>query len=243
MNIDVYTSAGTKKGTVTLPSSVFEAPIRPGLVHQAVMRVQRSRRHPIAHAKRRSEVAGSTKKAYQQKHTGRARRGSVRSPLLRGGGKSFGPRSDQNFTRDMPRAMRRQALLSSLSMQAKEGAIVGLESYPDAVKTKDAHAMLKKLPVTLGRMILVVTPTANKALILSTRNIPKVRTIAASYLNPEDVLGAHRIVFLVDALKVTEETFARKNARLERIPEESSGEQVKKSKITKKPKKVSSPKA
>lgn len=205
MKIDVYTATGTKKGSADLPASVFEAPVNEGLMHQAVMRQQGNRRHSIAHVKGRGEVQGSTKKLFAQKGTGRARRGSVRAPLLRGGGKAFGPRNKASFSKDMPRKMRQAALRSCLSLQAKGGVILGLEGYPNDVKTKKFAELLGKMPVGVGRSILVVLPESHLELQLSARNIPGVKTVQASYLSPEDVLNAHHIVFMVDALKKVEE--------------------------------------
>ncbi|PJA67408.1 50S ribosomal protein L4 [Candidatus Peregrinibacteria bacterium CG_4_9_14_3_um_filter_49_12] len=219
MKIDVYTATGTKKGTVDLPSSLFEAPINEGLMHQAVVRQQSNRRHAIAHAKSRGEVRGSTRKLFAQKGTGRARRGSVRSPLLRGGGKAFGPSSDANFTKDMPRSMRRAALKSCLSLQAKNNCILGLESYPEEIQTKKFMDMLAKMPVEIGRKILFVLPDSHLQMQLSARNIPNVKTILAGYLNPQDVLNAHHIIFMVDALKKAEEVFgARSKEQAESSP-------------------------
>ncbi|HLD63324.1 MAG TPA: 50S ribosomal protein L4 [Candidatus Peribacteraceae bacterium] len=210
MTIDVFTATGTKKGTLTLPKSLFEAPIRMGLMHQAVIMQQSNRRRPIAHAKTRGEVQGSTRKLYKQKGTGRARRGAIRAPLLRGGGKTFGPRSNANFIKEMPKRMRHAALASCLSLQAKQQAIIGLEQYEGAKKTKTLHQLLSKLPVTLGRRILFVTPSRNESLFYSSRNIPGVKAITANYLNPEDVMNARNIIFVADALKVAEETFGPK---------------------------------
>ncbi|MBI3336594.1 50S ribosomal protein L4 [Candidatus Peregrinibacteria bacterium] len=210
MKIDVYSLTGAKTGTLELPSSLFEAPINQGLMHQSLILQQSNRRRPVAHAKRRSEVKGSTRKLYQQKGTGRARRGDIRSPLLRGGGKSFGPRKDRNFHKDMPKGMRRSALRSCLSWQAKNGVIIGLESGTLTGKTKETHALLKKLPIELGRSILFVLPQRDDLWARSTRNIPRVKTLIASYLNPEDVLKAHRLIFLTDAIKKAEEIFGKK---------------------------------
>ncbi|TSC97000.1 MAG: LSU ribosomal protein L4P [Candidatus Peregrinibacteria bacterium Greene1014_49] len=216
MKIDVYTATGSKNGSLDLPAALFEAAINQGLMHQAVVRQQSNRRHPIAHAKNRGEVIGSTKKLYAQKGTGRARRGPARSPLLKGGGKAFGPRSDRNYHKDMPKTMRRVALLSALSMQAKQGSIMGLENYPENVKTKDAAAVLQKMPVELGRRILIVTPARHRGIALSTRNLPNVRAITAAYLNPEDVLGARHIIFFVDAIAEAEKIFGGERDRPER---------------------------
>jgi large subunit ribosomal protein L4 len=209
MTITLFSSDGTKKGTLELPASIFEAPIKRGLMHQAVVRLQSNRRAPVAHAKTRAEVEGSTRKLYAQKGTGRARRGSVRSPLLRGGGKAFGPRKARNFQKDMPRAMRRAALLSSLSLQAKQGRIIGLESYPETIKTKPFAALLKKLSIDLGRRTLIVLAADHKALESSSRNIPGVRTTTLSSLNPLDVLQSRHVIFLRDAVAKAEELFGK----------------------------------
>lgn len=212
MKIDVYALTGAKKGTLELPSSLFEAPINQGLMHQSLMLQQSNRRRSVAHVKRRSEVKGSTRKLYQQKGTGRARRGSIRSPLLRGGGKSFGPRKDRNFHKDMPKAMRHCAIRSCLSWQAKNGVIVGLESGTLTGKTKETHALLSKLPVEIGRKIVLVLPKKDDTWTRSARNIPRVKTIIASYLNIEDVLGAHRLIFLEGAIQKAEEVFGKKSS-------------------------------
>lgn len=207
MKIDLYTATGTKKGSLELPAALFEAPVNKGLMHLALMRQQSNRRMPIAHVKTRGEIVGTTKKAYAQKHTGRARRGALRSPTVRGGGKTFGPRNEANFRKDMPKKMRRAALFSCLSLRAKEGAIVGLENYPEDAKTKNFVTLLKKLPLQIGRRIVVVTAGRHEKLELAARNVPMLKTIFAQYLNPEDVLQARTIIFLADAVKAAEETF------------------------------------
>tara|TARA_B100001964_G_C14131979_1_gene553337 strand:- start:754 stop:1176 length:423 start_codon:yes stop_codon:yes gene_type:complete len=100
-------------------------------------------------------------------------------------------------------------------MQAQNKKIIGLENYPDTIKTKDMMKLLEKLPVDIGRKILFVTPQNHKALTLSVSNIPKVKVIQAGGLNAEDVLGAWHIVFVVDALKVVEELFSTKEKKQE----------------------------
>lgn len=228
MTIDVYTITGTKKGTATLPTELFEAPVNEGLMHQALVRQQNNRRHAIAHVKSRGEVRGSTAKLFRQKGTGRARRGSVRAPLLRGGGKAFGPRNKASYAKDMPRKMRRQALFSGLSLQAKNKSVVGLEGMPTEVKTKKLSDMLSKMPVEIGRRILVVLPEVNVQMMLSLRNIPNVKVVTAQYLNVEDVLNAKYIVFHVDALKVAEDTFVASGAKVTKKTEKSDAPASKK---------------
>jgi len=109
--------------------------------------------------------------------------------------------------------MRRTALFSCLSAQAKNNIIIGLEKYEGEVKTKTMNELLNKLPVDLGRKILIVTPEKNEAASLSAKNIPNVKVITAAYLNPVDFLGSRHIIFLVDAIKKAEEVFGEKNPR------------------------------
>lgn len=236
MTIDVYTSTGVKKGTVELPSALFGAPISTGLMHQAVMQQQGNRRAAIAHTKTRSEIRGSTRKISPQKGTGRARRGPVRSPLLKGGNKAFGPRNVANFTKNMPHSMRRAALLSSLSYQAKRGVIVGLENYPETVKTKQAYTLLQKLPVSIGRPILFVLPERQNGLMLSVRNIPRVKTLIVNYLNPEDILHASHVIFLTEALQKAEQIFTAKKQRVSQEIHAKAHEEKKEEKDSTKPK-------
>jgi large subunit ribosomal protein L4 len=239
MTIDVYTSAGQKKGTLALPPSLFESIINKGLIHQAVIMQQSNRRGPIAHAKTRGEVVGSTKKMFAQKGTGRARRGPIRSPLLRGGGKAFGPRNDSNFIKNMPKNMRHAALRACLSLQAKQGAIIGLESYPETIKTKTMTELLKKMPVEMGRRILFVIPGKHEALWLSSRNIPRTKVVMASYLNPEDIVNAKHVIFLGGAIEKADEVFgSKKEKKISDSSETASEETPKKTaarKTTKKP--------
>lgn len=240
MTIDIFTSAGQKKGTMELPMELFGQPVNQGLIHQALVRQQSNRRAPIAHAKNRHEVAGSTRKIIQQKHTGNARRGSIRSPLLRGGGKAFGPRNEANFMKDMPRSMRRAALYSSLSYQAKQGTIVGLESYPDTIKTKTLVELLGKMDMKEMRKILLVIPAKHHALHMSCRNLRSVKTVLVGYINPEDIVGARKIVFVGDSIEKAVEMFTKKGTKIVKVPEQkkpaaAKAVNIKRSKTAKKP--------
>ncbi len=209
MTIDLYSSSGTKKGTLELPAVLFGGFVNMDLMHQAVLLQQSNRRYPIAHVKTRAEVRGSTRKISAQKGSGRARRGSIRSPLLKGGGKAFGPRNDANFTRNMPKNMRHAALVSCLTQQAKNSAILGLEDYPETIKTKALHTLLQKLPVQIGRRILFVVPERHNSLWMSARNIPRVKVITAPYLNPEDVLLSRSIIFVGDSIEKAAAMFGK----------------------------------
>jgi len=221
MKVDLYSSSGEQKGQVDLPSSLFGVKVRPGLMHLAVTVQLQSRRRPVAHTLSRGEVRGSTRKLYAQKHTGRARRGAASSPLLRGGGRAFADHSERTFTRTLPREERRQALLSCLSAKATQGRILVLQDYPDAVKTKEFASVYRKLPVPHGRMVLLVLGGDHRGLTLSSRNVPGVTTLSARYLNPYDVLRAHALVFLQDALVVAEEVFGRRKPKKPKSPTSS----------------------
>jgi large subunit ribosomal protein L4 len=210
MQIDIYSSGGEKKKSMELPASLFGAEVNFGLMHQAVVMQQSNRRQSPAHVRTRGEVWGSTKKLFEQKHTGRARRGDIRSPSLRGGGKTFGPRNDKNYVKDMPQSMRHAALRSCLTQQANNGIIVGLESYPTTIKTKAAATLLTKLPIKLQKRVLFVLDGKHEGLQKSVKNIPSVKCVYAAYLNPEDILKARSIVFLVDAFKTAETVFGKK---------------------------------
>ena len=230
MNIPLFTSTGTQKGEKALPASLFGAEVNKGLIHLALIRQQSNRRNPIAHTLTRAEISGSNRKLYAQKGTGRARRGTVRSPLLRGGSKSFGPKNNANFEKGMPKTMRKVALRSCLSLRAqKEGVYLALESYSEtALKTKDFLALLKKLPVTLGRRIIIVTPEKHQGVYLSCRNIPGVKLLQAAYLNPEDVLGATNIVFVADAIERAEKLFGSDSASVKEVASDEEGSPAKK---------------
>ena len=227
MPAKVFTATGESKGTLALPETLFAAPINWGLMHQLLVLQQSNRRQSAAHVKTRGEVQGSTKKLYAQKHTGQARRGAVRSPLLRGGGKTFGPRNDKNFVKNMPQQMRHAAIRSCLSVQAGKDAILILENYPETIKTKTLTTLLKKMAVEMGRRIVIVLPSKMQGLSLSARNIPRVTTLDARYLNPEDILGSKHVIFLKDAIAVAEGIFGQKGPRGPKEPTVKDVKEVK----------------
>lgn len=209
MEIDVFTSQGEKQGTRQLPSELFGHPVNEGLIHQFIVLQMSNRRQNIADTKTRGEIRGSTKKLFKQKGTGRARRGSIRANILRGGNKSFGPVNNRNFIKNMPRQMRRAALLSGLSYQALKGLMIELKTCPEVKKTKEAQAVMNKLPLEKRNKTLFVLPGKNIAFSNSVRNIPGVKTILFNYLNPEDVLKHKTIVFIGKAIDEANKIFGK----------------------------------
>ncbi len=208
MKATVYTQTGEKKGEVTLNKDIFGIEVNEGLIHQMLILQQANSRSPIAHTKTRGEIRGGGRKPHRQKGTGRARTGSTRGPIHRGGGIVFGPRNTRNFTKMMPKKQRRKALFSALSSKASDKQILVVEKY-DAkeTKTKEFAAMIDKLPVE--RNALFVIPEKNEVIQKSSRNLPKVKTVLANYLNIQDVLKYQSLVFLKSSLPKLEETFLK----------------------------------
>lgn len=177
------------------------------LVHQVAVSQMANRRKVIAHTKDRSEKRGGGRKPWRQKGTGRARVGSVRSPIWRGGGVTFGPRKERVFKKTIPRKMRRKALLMVLSAKAKEKTLIVFDQLKLVkTKTKEMVGVLEKLPCH-GKTCLIALSAIDKNVILSSRNIPKTETIQARDLNVLDLLNSKYLLLSKESIKVITETF------------------------------------
>lgn len=210
MRIDTYNQSGEKKVQANLSKEVFSLEINADLVHQVVVSQMSNRRQNTAHTKNRGDVRGGGRKPWRQKGTGRARHGSSRSPIWRGGGVTFGPRNERNYKKNIPVKMKRKALLMALSGKAKSSLLVLIDGFKnDKIKTKDMAEMLTKLPCKTGS-VLIALPEINKKTVLSFRNIPQVETIQAKDLNALDVLAFKWLVMPKESIKVIEETFLNK---------------------------------
>jgi len=209
MKIDLYTQEGVKNGTLDLPKEMFEVPFNMDLIHQALVRQTANERVNLAHTKLREDVRGGGRKPYKQKGTGNARQGSIRSAKWRGGAIIFGPRNNRNFSKDMPKKQRRQALFSALSVKAKENQIIALEGYKaDKPKTKTFEALIKKLPIK--RNVLIVLPEKNEIIEKSAANLSNVKIITAGYVNIRDLRDYRMVLLLKDAVAKMQETFLTK---------------------------------
>jgi large subunit ribosomal protein L4 len=201
MQIDVKNLKGETVSRVELPAAIFEAPIRPDLMHQAVVRQLANARQGTHSTKTRAEVAGGGKKPWKQKGTGRARAGSTRSPVFAKGGKVHTPKP-RDYGIDMPKQMRRAALRSALSAKAANSAVVVVDALEmSAPKTRDMALALAKL-CGEDKSALVLLPAANETVEKSVRNLAKAKYLRANYLNVRDVLGADTVVLPVAALDV-----------------------------------------
>jgi len=179
------------------------------LVYQVVESMRANARAGTAHAKDRGAVSGGGKKPWAQKGTGRARHGSSRSPIWVGGGITFGPTNERNYSLKMNRKARRKALAMALSDKVVHNAFVAIDSLVlgDA-KTKTVVSMLKKLPL-VGKKTLVVLEPSNMAVVRATRNLPRVSTISANSLNVVDLLANDCVLTSKDAVEILTKTFTR----------------------------------
>ncbi len=187
MKTAVYNKQSEKVGEVELSDAIFARPWNAPLIHQIVVALAANRRKPIAHTKDRSEVSGGGKKPWRQKGTGRSRHGSIRSPLWRGGGITFGPRNDRDFSQKINKKMTRAALYVALSKKLADGELRIIDDLAIAqAKTKE----LKWVP----QSTLLVPAPDNKMLYRASANLPRVKTLAAQSLNVEDVMKYKNIL-------------------------------------------------
>jgi large subunit ribosomal protein L4 len=201
----LYDRTGASVGSVELSDALFAAPVNEAVLHQVVTAQLAGRRIGTHDTRTRGEIAGGGKKPYRQKGTGRARQGSIRAPHYRGGGTVFGPHP-RSYEQRLPRKMRRLALRGALTAKLGDEAIRVIDSFGlEAIKTQAIVGILAALNAS-GR-VLVVAPSADDKLRLSTRNLPRVEVILADSLNVVDLLNADTVVIEQPALARMEEVY------------------------------------
>jgi len=209
MLVNIYNQNGEKIGQTRLPSEIFNIPLNSDLVHQVVVSQMANRRKVIAHTKDRAEVRGGGRKPWRQKGTGRARAGSTRSPIWKGGGVTFGPRKERVFKKEIPRKIRRKALFMALSAKAKNNLLILLDELKiERAKTKTMSEILKKLP-SKGKRTLIILPEYDKNLIVASRNLAGTGILEARNLNALDLLSFKYLLMPKGAIKAIKETFAK----------------------------------
>ncbi len=209
MLVNTYNQKGEKIGQTRLPSEIFDVKINPDLTHQVIVSQMANRRKVIAHTKTRAEVRGGGRKPWRQKGTGRARHGSIRSPLWRGGGVTFGPRKERIFKKKINKKTKKLALFMALSGKIKNNLLILLDKLKiEKPKTKEMTEILKKLPCK-NESSLIALPELDKNLILAARNLPGVQTIQAKDLNALDLLSFKYLIMPKDSIKVIKETFLK----------------------------------
>jgi large subunit ribosomal protein L4 len=202
----LYSETGQEKGTVDLPASLFEQPIRKQALYDAVRNYLANKRQGTHDTQTRAEVAYSTAKLYRQKGTGRARAGSAGSPTRVGGGVAFGPHP-RDYSYRLPQKIKRAALKSALSDRATNERITVVEDFVmEAPKTSRMAALLKGLPLE-GRHTLVVLDREDDVIYKSARNLQGVRVLRSHELNTYTILWADNLVFTQKALSGAEEVF------------------------------------
>ncbi|MBI2097921.1 MAG: 50S ribosomal protein L4 [Candidatus Vogelbacteria bacterium] len=219
MEAKIYNQDGKPEGTIDLSESFFNRPWNGDLVHQVVIGLQANARSGRAQTKDRGEVRGGGKKPWRQKGTGRARHGSIRSPLWRGGGVTHGPRAERLYRQKINKKMKRQALAVVLSAKLRAGGILFLKDLQlEAVKTQKAQAVINalsrvkgfnQLNYRQGKRALIAIPERNQNLQRSFRNLPAVAVEEARNLNPLGLLR-YRYLVVVDPVRSLETFYGRK---------------------------------
>jgi large subunit ribosomal protein L4 len=210
--VAVYNVAGEKVSEMDLNSKIFGVEkIDTNLVHQAVRTQRNNSRSSIAHTKYRGEVAGSGRKPWKQKGTGRARAGSIRSPLWKGGGVTFGPRNTRNWSIKMNKSAYRKALFTILTDKLAENKVAVLDKIEGISKTKDLAAKLKTFAGKAGldRKYVLILAKHDEQLEQAANNLPNTKVLMATQLNVLDLMN-NDVIFTKDALEVIEKTYLKK---------------------------------
>ncbi len=207
METNIYNQKGEITGKIQLPEEIFGVKLSKDLLHQVVVSQMSNRRQGNAHSKDRGDVSGGGKKPWRQKGTGRARAGSSRSPIWKGGGVTFGPLNARVYKKVVPKKMRRVALFMVLSQKAKNNSLILIDNLKiKSAKTKMAFEILKKLP-SFEKRVLVALPDMDKDFIMASRNIDKTEIMQVKDLNALDVLNNKFLVMPKEAVKVMEDLY------------------------------------
>ncbi|MEE8179929.1 MAG: 50S ribosomal protein L4 [bacterium] len=196
--VDLLNSKGENVGKISLPEEIFGKKVNPGLVHEALVSQLAMARRGTASAKTRAEVSGGGVKPWRQKGTGRARVGSNRSPLWRHGGVTFGPKP-RSYKIAFPKKKRRSAVKQILSEKIRENRLRVIDSLMlEEGKTKKAKALLEKMDVLMGALVIAKGKDANLSRAFA--NLPKVKLITVQSINIRDLLNYEKIIITRDAI-------------------------------------------
>ena len=208
MQVPVYNLAGETVEHTEISDEVFAVPFNQAVVHQAMVRQLANARQGTASTKTRGEVSGSTRKLFRQKGTGLARAGSRKSPLRRGGGIAFGPQP-RSYRQALPKKVRQLALRCALSAKAGDEELMVLEQLKlDEPKTKEMAQILATLGVDSSALIVTEKPEAN--VVMSARNLTRIKTLPASLLNVLDILSYKRLLITVAAVRKVEQLWGKR---------------------------------
>ncbi len=204
MKIDKYSIEGSVVGSVELSDGVFGSEINDVLIYELVKSANANMRQGTHKAKERSEVRGGGSKPWRQKGTGRARHGSIRSPIWKGGGATFGPRP-RSYRIELPRSIKRSAYRSLFSLKAKQGSIKIVEDFTVSGKTRDMAKIGKALSVSKG---LLISGSDDLPLRRSIRNIPWLIYNNVNRISGRDVFYSKNLIITESALKKLNERYS-----------------------------------
>ena len=211
MDVPVKNQSGETLDTLSLDDAVFNVPMNHSLVHQAIVIYQLNKRQGTHSTKTKAEVSGGGRKPWIQKHTGRARQGSIRSPQWRHGGVVFGPKP-RSYRKALPRRMRRLALKCVLSDRAREDRLICVDSMDTMDgKTKSMINFLRNLEV--AGSVLVVTRGSEQSVVRAASNLEKIWTLPVDLLSAQDVLRRQTLIMTVEAARWAEENLAAESSR------------------------------
>ena len=203
--VAIYNTSGEQVGEITLKDEIFGVPVHETVLHDVVVMQLANRRRGTHDTKTRAEVRGGGRKPWRQKGTGRARHGSIRSPIWRGGGIIFGPHP-RDYRYSLPKKVRRLALKSALSDKVNTGSLLILDELKmDQPKTKEMALILSNLKV---QDALVVTAGRDDVVEKSARNIPNIKPMVANSLNVYDILAYDKLILTRDAVARVEEVWS-----------------------------------
>ncbi len=240
MESKIYNQEGKEVGKIALPEAVFNVPWNADLVHQVVVSMQGNARSSVAHTHDRGEQRGGGRKPWKQKGTGRARHGSRRSPIWRGGGVTFGPRNEKIYGGKINKKMRIKALYTALSQKYRDGEVVFVDkiSIPN-VKTRDAKAIITSMALIDGlggiagkkkNAVLLALPEMDGVVTKSFRNMGNVASYEVRNINPMDVLLYKYLIITnpgeaITALQARSRSSAKESKLIQKL---SDTEKVKK---------------
>lgn len=204
--VALYNTKGEQVGEVELSDDVFGVEVRPDVMHRVVVNYLANQRQGTSSTLTRGEVSGGGRKPWRQKGTGRARHGSIRSPLWRKGGIVFGPKP-RSYRFTLPKKLKRYALKSALSAKVADNELIMLDSLTmDAPKTKSMAEILKNIKA--DKKALIVLPGKDENVEKSARNLPGVKTTSINTLNVYDILNHDNLIITKEAAERVEEVYA-----------------------------------
>lgn len=210
MEYPLYNQKAENIGKIDLPDQIFALKMNADLLHQVVISQMSNKRQVLAHAKGRGEVRGGGKKPWKQKGTGRARHGSIRSPIWKGGGATFGPTKERNFKKKLNRKMVRKALFVALSSKARDKQLLVVDGIKlQNPKTKEMAMLFKNFLSMFGKNpnVLLIMPVGDDNVKRASKNLQHLSAVEAKDLNPLEVMAHKNLIFIRDSVGVLEKKF------------------------------------